>query len=461
MNRSIARLLLAGVAACAVSLGAVSVADAATKYDHSFQDRGTLQLPKLRGVYGQVAQSCEITNNRLNIAGRFGFDDASSPAKWRVGQKLAIAAVSLRPAQPVLNAAADVVWRGQKIPTGQVVLDQDFDNQGGFAYVTRPVKKSQLAQLKLFRVLTNGHRDVVFGHRGYISVTIPGFDNPQIGRFKLIALPNGKVQILAQTSTTVVILRYTHSGRPDKTWGNSGVVELPGPSGQFITVDSATTTPEGGLLIGATSAPGKPSSGHVGVLKLDSRGKVASSWADGGFWVPPATDNSSGIYQDTGSTRLTAIRSGGGYAFLYSDTLKSGDQKYRLAYVDQTTGVTTLFNNDAGSIGTFGDGGAPGAEPRVLRETRNGTVFAHAETYYENPGGTLDGEVVRFSADADTPAFRTPINNSGFAAGALAVDPKANVLYACGGLGVTPVSKARPERSEQRQVVAVRRIKLG
>lgn len=469
MLSRLSRSALSACAACALVLGSAAVAEAETTYDPSFGVDGTIVLPQIRGVVGQVTQTCDVSRSRLNIAGRFGSNAAGYPGPWKAGQQLATTSISLSPKQGLSRGVARVQWRKQKIPTGQIVMDSDFDSQGGFAYVTRPTKRSLRQQLKIFRVLLNGHRDERFGRRGFISVTIAGLtaENPPL---RVIALPGSKVQLMAQTADTLVILRYTGRGKPDTSWGNSGVVELPAAKhngyAPLDPIEAATTTPDGGLLVAAGSAPGQPSSGVLGVLKLDAKGAVATSWADQGFWRPPAPGKPVRVdvpYNSVGQTLLTSIRAGGGYAVLYADSADTATGDYsdiKLAYVDDKTGVTTLFNSDAGFWSLDADANVPDAAPWLLRESASGTIAAFAQSSYIREGGLLAGRATRFSADAELPIKKLNLRDPGFAAESFAVDPKAKDLYFCGSLGSTSSKAKNAARRDQRKTVAVRRAKL-
>jgi hypothetical protein len=157
------------------------------------------------------------------------------------------------------------------------------------------------------------------------------------------------------------------------------------------------------------------------------------------------------------------VRKNGDYAILYADgaTTDTGTfSELKLAYVDKDSGVTTLFNEKAGFYANGGDGGFPDASPWILRESSAGTVFAHADSYYEGPGGTFRGESARFTADSDQQAASAELNNTGFATGDFAVDPAAKYLYFCGSLGVTSSKTKDIKKREQRKTVAVRRVKL-
>ncbi|MGH2958943.1 MAG: hypothetical protein ACRDKE_05015, partial [Solirubrobacterales bacterium] len=324
--------------------------------------------------------------------------------------------------------------------------------------------------LTLFRILPTGRRDAKFGNRGFVSITVSGFDKVQPIGFRVIALPDSKVAVIAQTATKQVLLRYLKTGKPDTTWGAKGVVELAAPTWYdgvpLDLVDSATMTPDGGMLISANSLPGKPSSGVLGVLKLTSSGKPDSKWANDGYWIPPVAGKPKRIttpYTVLGQSLMTSIRKNGDYAVLYADAASNElgvASELKLAYVDEDSGVTTLFNEKAGYYSNGGDGGFPDANPWILRESSAGTIFAHAQSFYDSPGGTFLGEAARFSADANQQASEQDLSNAGFATGDFAVDPATKFLYFCGSLGVTSTKTKDAAKREQRKTVAVRRIKL-
>jgi len=470
MLRPFARLSTAITIAATLVLCAGSTAHAATKFDTSYQNAGTLQIPTIKGLYGQVTQTCDVSGKNLNIAGRFGFNQPGKPGPWTTDQQLATTSIRIRPRQKMMLGIAEVSWRKQRIPTGQVVIGEDFDSQGGFAYVTRSQRKSLRSKLKLFRVLPSGRRDAKFGKRGYITIKIDGFDRLQPAGFRVIALPGSKVAVLAQTATKQVLLRFLRTGKPDTKWGNKGVVELAAPVTAGATplkaVDSATMTPDGGMLISANNLPDKPASGVLGVVKLTSRGKPDTRWAKGGFWTPPVPGKPKRItstYTIIGQSLMTSVRKGGDFAVLYADGASTDvgvASELKLAYVDKDSGVTTLFNEKAGYYSDGGDGGVPDSNPWVLRESSAGTVFAHARSFYGNPGGTLLGESARFSTDADQQVGEEEVSTTGFATGAFAVDPATRNLYFCGSRGVTSSKTKDAKKRNQRKTVAVRRIKL-
>lgn len=467
MNRALARCFPILAFACA--LAAPTTAGAATKYDTSYQNGGMLQLPQLRGVYGQVAQSCEVTGKNLSIAGRFGRNDAGLPTTWRSDQRLGITAVKVRTRQPMMLGIAEVSWKMQRIPTGHVVLGQDFADDGSFAYATRSQRSGQRSKLKLFRVAADGSRIKTFGRNGYVSITIPGFTKSRPIGFRVIALPRTEVLVIAQTADTQVLLRYTRTGRPDRTWGESGVVELNAPATIPIyplpDVDSATVTPEGGLLIAANAPPGQTALPERGVLKLTAAGNVATNWAKNGFWTPPAstaTKPADSLSYFERQTYLIANRKGGGYAVLYgnlSQSESSVESSLSLAYVDKSSGVTTLFNDTDAGYSAGGDGGFPDSEPWILAPSSSGPILSLTRGYFSNPGGSF-GWTTRFSPDADQPAKRVVFNEKGFAASALAVDPAAKFLYLCGGFGVTSSTASDAAKRSQRKSIAIKRIAL-
>ncbi|MBJ7458301.1 MAG: hypothetical protein JHD02_03855 [Thermoleophilaceae bacterium] len=470
MHRQIARLSLVATLAAACTLCASAWASAATaKFDTSYQNGGTVQLPQVRGVFGQVVQSCEISGDRLNVAGRFGPNENGMPTAWKRDQALATTAIKIRPRQPMTLGVADVRWHKQRIPSGQVVLDQDFDSDGGFAYVTHSTRKALRTKMKLFRILPNGRRNANFGHNGYVSITIPSFTSESPEGFRVIALPAGKVLLLAQNSNRLYVLRFTRRGRPDKTWGTGGSISLNGPTTEahfpLSVTDAATALPGGGLLVPANAIPGQPTTGTVGLLKLTATGARDLKWADKGFWRTPAAGTPKGDkepYTYVGNTLLTAVRKGGGFAVLWADTTSAEDSSesdLKLAYVSETSGVTELFNDEVGYHATGGDGGFPDSEPWALGESVNGTVVAQAESFYGRVSNTY-GVAGRFSPDANQPITEASANAKGFPTDAFAIDPKTTNLYFCGSLGSTSSKSTVRANRDQRKSIAIRRVKL-
>lgn len=462
MNRALVRCI--PVLALIGALAAPAMAGAATKFDTSYQNGGMLMLPQVRGIYGQVAQSCEVTGKKLSIASRFGPNSPGLPTPWRKDQKLGITSVKLHPRQPMMLGIAEVRWKMQRIPTGHVVLGQDFADDGSFAYATRSNRKSERTNIMLFRVAADGSREKGFGHNGYISLTLNGLDALRPAGFRVIALPGRKTLVVAQSPTTQVLLRYTRTGQLDETWGSTGLVDLPAPTFYdgvpLDPVDSVTVLPQGGLLVSANGTPGKTAVGVLGILKLTAAGRVDTSWAAGGFWTAPTPKT--GIFTSPGQSLLATVRKGGDFAVLFADANKGEDgitSGLKLAYVDAESGTTTQVNEQAGSYNNGGDGGFPDANPWILAAAKSGPIFAHAESRYGNPGGTFIGEAKRFSSNSQT-AARATISNSGFATGAFAVDPAANYLYFCGSYGTTSSKATDAAKREQRKMVAIKRVAL-
>lgn len=470
MLRPLARLSTAVTIAAALVLCSVSVATAArAKFDTSYQNGGTLMLPQQRGVYGQVVQTCEVSGNRLNVAGRFGPNAPGIPFQWSTSQSLATASVKIRPRQPMMLGIAEVSWKKQRIPTRHVVRAQDYDEAGGFAYITRSALKSQYTKLKLFRVLPGGRRNAKFGNRGFISITIADLT----GRYpdlRVIALGGGEVIVLARTDKAEYVMRFTKTGAADKTWGTDGVVKLDAPKPYpdlyaLKATDSATALPGGGLLISASNLPGQPSTGKLGILKLTRLGKPDANWGKSGFWTPPAAiapKNSATPYSTTGQSILTSIRKNGDYAILYVDgvSLDGGSRsELKLAYVDEDSGVTTLFNDDVGTYSNAGDGGDPDSNPWALGESNDGTVFATAFSEYTGAGAAR-GQLTRFSASANQQVKDLTLSSAGFPVDAFAIDPKSKFVYACGSMGSTSSKTKIVANRDQRKTIAIRRVGL-
>ncbi len=446
------------------ALAAPAMSGAATKFDTSYQNGGTLLLPQMRGVYGQVTHTCGISGKNLHIAGRFGRNEPGFPSGWNTNQALALTSVKISHRQPMSLGVATVRWRKQRIPTHHVVVGSDFDPDGGFAYATQWKKKSELTKLKVFRVDAAGSRVKGFGRNGYITLGIAALAKSQ--GIRVLALPRGKVLLLIQTKSMTILMRFTAKGKADQTWGSGGIVELPAPTSFVATplraVDSASETEGGGLLIAASGTPTSPAPGTLGILRLSASGKVVTSWADGGFWTPPAAADPS-KYAVTGRSLMTVTRKGGDYAVLYAD-VKSEEigatSELRIAYVDEEIGVTTASNADAGSYYNGGDEGFPDANPWTLGTSSAGPVFAFAQSRFDSPGGTFLGRASRYTTNTAKRAASQALSNTGFATSTFAVDPASRHLYFCGAFGVTSVKAKRPERREQRKYVAVRRITL-
>lgn len=450
---------------CVLSLPAFS--GAATKYDSSYQNGGTLLLPAIKGVYGQVASRCAVSGKRLHIAGRFGHNEPGLPTDWSTGHALALTSVKINPRQSMELGVARVRWTKQRIPTGHVVVASDFDPDGGFAYVTRSNRSATTRQeLKLFRVDSSARRVKAFGKKGYITVTVAGLTQSTPYGLRVIALAKGKVLLIAQTKTAQILLRYTKSGKPDSTWGSGGAVELPAPKElpylPVNEVDSATVTSGGGLLISASGTPTNPQPDKLGLLKLSASGNVVSDWADNGFWTPPPPKPGS-TYSAAGWSLLTTVRKGGDFAAIYADS-KSQEIgtlfDLKLAYVDEETGVTTATTENVGSFYNGGDDGFPGAEPWSLGLSSTGPIFAMVRSFYESPGGSFFGKASRFSPSSGKIATTRAISNSGFATGAFATDPTSKNLYFCGSFGTTSKKAKKRAMREQRKNVAIRRVTL-
>lgn len=465
MNRLPTRSLACGIFVALLAVAAP--AGAATKYDTSYQNGGTLLLPAIKGIYGQVAQTCEVAGKSLHVAGRFGYNGISAPSGWSKRQSLAVTSVRVASRQPMTLGVARVKWKKQRIPTGHTVLSSDFDTAGGFAYITSAYRKADRKnRIVLFRVAPNGRRVSSFGRNGYVTITDSESASFSNSNLRVIALANGKVLLLAQSKKAQVLMRLTAKGKADSSWGSGGVVELPLPKAlpylPVDSLDSASVTADGGVLIAASGTPTNPQPTKLGVLKLTASGKVASGWADNGFWTPPVPKVAS-VYSSVGLSLLTTERKGGDLSVLYGDVSEvelGSEFDLKVAYVDEETGVTTSSSESLGTYYNGGDDGFPDGAPWLLGASSGGPIFALVASYYENPGGSFRGEAVRLGQSNATLETRRGINNTGFATGAFATDPASKYLYFCGTFGSTSKKAKNPLMRAQRKNVAIRRMAL-
>lgn len=432
-----------------------ATAGATTKYDTSYANGGMLLLPAIKGLYGQVAKSCAIADDRLHVAGEFGWL-TPSPV-------LATTAVKLHAHQAMTLGVANVRWTKQRVPTDHAVVSEAFDGDGGFAYATRPYASSKSTRLMLFRITKTGRRAAKFGRNGYIRVTIPRSTSANPLYLRVIALPAGRVFLLTQNNDGQTIRRFTSRGKPDGKWGRGGEIKLATPnafSGAPLgTLASATATGDEGLLISASGTPSAPSPGALGVIKLTKRGVVDTGWGDGGLWTAPTP---TGNFNVTGRSLLTAARGKNNFVVLFADATEGPlgiSSELKLVRLDARGQSAGGLPQSVGTYYNGGDTGFPSTEPWSLTNLARGPVFAYAASYYGSPGGSFRGSVSQVLAKTGAPIKRT-IDNSGFAIGDFAADPTQPYLYSCGSFGVTSSRAKDLAKRSQRKNVAIKRIKL-
>lgn len=448
--------------ALACALIAPSAAGAATKYDTSYQNGGMLLLPAIKGVYGQNARTCAVSGKRLYVAGAFG----SLNANGRTA--LATTSVSVQPRQPMTLGVANVRWKKQRIPSKSTIDSSDYDTSGGFAYLTSPEAqpKSGADKLTIFRIAKTGNRVKSFGRNGYVTVSIPRTSSKDSLYLRVIALPKGKVFLLTQDKSGLVVRKFTSRGKLDSTWGKEGITTLPTPAAfegtPLSPLDAASETSDGGLFIPASGTPTAPQPNVLGLIKLTGAGEVDSTWANAGLWTPPLPA-APPTYDINGRTLLTAEEPGGSLAVVYADAMNEDlgiDSSLKLIRVDVKTGMINSAIHGVGDYYNGGDTGFPDAEPWSLAATARGAVFSFAASDYERPGGSFRGAITEISAKAHSPIIRRGINNSGFATGAFAADPAQPYVYLCGSYGLTSSRTSSAVNRNQRKNVAIKRIKL-
>lgn len=459
MNVLIARLTLVLSIAAACAACFTGAAGAAAQVDPGGQGLDLTLLPRVHGVTGQVAGNCDIDVNKLHVSGRFGPNTPTLPTIWNPGQKLGVASVPLKKLASNQLGVAKVSWRMQPVSSRSRVIAQDFDDGGGFTYVTQPVARSRASRLTVFRVLPNGGRRANFGDRGVLHATVDGLKNvPRLG-VRAIAQYGGGVLLIAQAGDKLVLRKYRASGRPDPRWGANGEVSLRARDHGVVIppriVDSAAPLPDGGLLIAAYGAPGRAPSSTLGVLRLTNRGVARESWADKGFWTPPAA--AAGTQQ---LSLLAAPTRMNGFAIAYAnytdDPQLAGIRfSLRVAMVSRTGGRTTS-DAAAGEYFNGGDAGFPDATPWSLGESKSGVTFVHADSYFNWDTGTVFGAATRLSPTTGQPAASIALDGLGLATSAVATDPARENLYLCGADGLTSQDKA----TAQRKRVAIGRLTL-
>jgi hypothetical protein len=470
---------------------AVSTASAAStkpNFDAKFGRGGTLNLQTYSGKSGSLTQTCEVSGGRLRIAARFG-RYAPELARWTSSHVLATATVNLRRLSRLnyTNGTARIKWTRQTVPAKESVIGSDYGAGGDFVYATEDLATSgKLETVNVFRVGANTKRVKSFGDGGRASVTLPGFLGPgmhtvgedehfEYTAFRVIAMKDSGVLVLAQAGDKNLLVRLDARGEPDSSWGDQGRVELPRLHNNEV-FDSVSETADGGILIASRRPGDSVGAKGVGLLRLGRDGTPLASWGDNGYWTPPAFLENSVSY--FGSVRRTALLDSGEIAVFYWRGQLPKVQgeifigHFNVAYVDATTGQTKFapVSFDQYQEGSEGDGGSwdddYDSHPLIFSARKSGPVMAETRSWHRTQYGHIRtpgsyfGSVAGFSPNDAALRRSGNIDLRRFPVDQFAADPDSRYVYLCGTVGSKNIKYANYGKLAQRVRIAVRRMSL-
>jgi hypothetical protein len=178
------------------------------------------------------------------------------------------------------------------------------DRSGRLLVASTPVGRQvglffDMRKLVLSRLTPNGKRDQHFGDNGSTTVTTDGWDNTPFavmqGRDGSITVGLNSTQGHSESVTNGAwsILRFGRNGRPDGSFGSSGLVRV---KAQAIGIAAGgmrvLPRPDGGLLL-----VGHVDVGPAVLIALTRSGQLASNFGHQG-----GSSSHSGLIQRTGRT---------------------------------------------------------------------------------------------------------------------------------------------------------------
>jgi len=126
---------------------------------------------------------------------------------------------------------------------------------------------------------SDGAPDGSFGSGGTIVRNLATDDRG----YDVLALPDGKILVLAASNSQYVLLRLNADGSPDSSFGTDGVLSIPG----FVSPDAESgelaPAPDGSVVIVGTI--GSFPNWKLGLARLAPNGALDSGFGDGGSTI--------------------------------------------------------------------------------------------------------------------------------------------------------------------------------
>jgi hypothetical protein len=228
-------------------------------------------------------------------------------------------------------------------------------------------------------------------------------------------------------------------------------------------------TYDGSIIVASSGRPGQAvASKALGLLKLDSSGKVVDGFADHGLWTPPASLADEKPLE-AGEKRLTPIMMSvvGGTAAGKPLTALFGTQVEQSASTNVSIAAAQLTENGAQTFVTKsfddasngGDGGFPDAYPFDFAATDNGFRYANAVTQFANGTSARSyGKIAALTPSLTGPLSQKTFRIAGnFMAYDFAATPDDKYLYGCGSVSTGGIN---PGGGWKNYAPAIRRFKL-
>jgi hypothetical protein len=422
---------------CAALLAALATTASAATPDFGGRQ---IKLPSY-GPVDRFAQTCAIGTRGVFVAGQFGRSADGTGLPWRPGNRLATFALSSKP--KTRGGIATGKWRPLPIPRGEIVFGSEFDQSGQYTYVTtRALSRGKTRKLHVLRGTSSGRPDKTFGTRGRIELTNVSRAISNASRLKVRVLPYDRgAVIVLQNSRSLEIHRINANG-VDRRWKKYSVDR---PAADAVSVY------RNGIVIAPAIAAGLPGSS---ITKLRSNGTVNTSFADNGLWVTPQISDR---LDPVGlpSTTLLGIAGGSAPASdggLYVAVVNRYWNPINLAWSYQiakisAAGATESIVPQTRGYSQGGDVGFPTESPFTFGPAAQGAIVARAD-------GWFDGSTAWTYGFAGSPSATVTVDVMDFAATAFATARSSKQLLACGVV-------ANKQRDGRQRTLAVRLMDVG
>lgn len=437
MQLRIRRFPIKPLVAFTTALSMLAMASTAAAAAPDFGGR-QLKLPN-HGSAEQFAETCSIGANRIRVAGQFGGFTRRSNLGWPKGNRLATFTLPMNPKRRAGKAIGK--WRDLPIPRGEIVFGSTFASSGELVYVTaRPLARGKPRAFHVLRSTAGGRPDRTFGRRGMITLSgvsplMSGGWHPGV---RVLPTDKGTVIVL-QNASGIEIHRVSANG-VDRKWKKYAFI---GFAANAVSV----------FRDGSVFAPASVDGSRLTKLRPD--GSVDTGFGVDGFWVAPQIPDADDhpLYSTLGMVRGSFPAADGGLLVAVANSRHyppdTSKLTYRFAKLSPA-GVTESISNPRGEHSYGRPGGyGPISSPFIFGAARQGAILAHVDGWFSDKVFSLG-----FVASTTT-GSPTPINQSGFAATALASSPNSTQLLVCG-----VIANQRATRQRKRQL-AMRLIDVG
>lgn len=138
----------------------------------------------------------------------------------------------------------------------------------------------------MLRMFSDGRSDPSFGKRGFAISSVAPHRGIAASATDLALLPNGRIllsgSIEGRKRSYVALARYRPDGRPDPSFGKSGVVRA--GSGRYLTMEDMAVRRDGRIVLAGYRVP-KGANAQVAALRYMPGGRLDPRFAEGGLFT--------------------------------------------------------------------------------------------------------------------------------------------------------------------------------